>query len=188
MNDARFPFPCKEEAILKLRQDYAFGKIPPDSIDAIIDDAWTTGETAAEEFLKEHNYDTNIDFISILREEGFVIHSVDEDFVYGNVRFFADVLPKGRKITIYTKSVKLWAEQNFFSFLQAQNIILMHEFFHYLEFSRYGYTSKHFSVPMLKLFGLEIGSTGIAALSEIAADAFANVVFNYVDNNRIMTE
>lgn len=137
MNNAKFPFPCKEEAINKLRQDYVFRKINPDHIDAIIDDAWTTGETAADEFLKEHDYNSNIDFITILRDNGFVIRTVNEDFVYGNIRFFADIQPKAKKISIYSKSVTLWAEQNSFSFWQAQNIILMHEYFHYLEFSKY---------------------------------------------------
>ena len=60
-----------------------------------------------------------------------------------------------------------------------QNLILSHEFYHYLEATELGYTSRRYLVPMIILGKLRLGKTGVPALSEIAANAFANYCYNH---------
>ena len=46
----------------------------------------------------------------------------------------------------------------------AQNVILSHEYFHFLEWTKLGLTSREYQVPMLKLGPLKLGKTGVRAL------------------------
>ena len=41
-------------------------------------------------------------------------------------------------------------------------------------------TSRRYQVPILKIGSLKIGRTGVPSLSEIGANAFANVCYRYL--------
>jgi len=56
---------------------------------------------------------------------------------------------------------------------QAEELILAHEYFHCLECPKIGLTSKQYVVPTLKIGRLVLMTSGIRALSEIAAHGFA---------------
>ena len=58
----------------------------------------------------------------------------------------------------------------------------MHEFFHVLETTRLGLTSKEYLVPLFTLGPFRLGKTGIHALSEIAAHAFTNTYYGLLHN------
>jgi hypothetical protein len=58
----------------------------------------------------------------------------------------------------------------------------MHEFFHVLETTRLGLTSKEYTVPLITIGPCKLGKTGIHALSEIAAHAFTNTYYELLHN------
>jgi len=179
MQESCYPFPQKESAIRMLEQDHCYHKIAPPNRMILAERAWTIGSEAAEHFLKEQPVGQPLNFSRIMREQGLTVATEDRDYVLGNTRYFADYQTKTGIVTVYRGSVSLWAAHNGMSYRQAENLILMHEYFHYLEHTRIGYTSKIHPVYMVKLFGRSIGSTGLASLSEIAANAFAQAVYPY---------
>lgn len=181
MSVGRYPFPTREEAANKLKRDYCYHKIPPEKIPELIDMSWNAGVDAAHDFLKEWGGQP-LNFIQVLEKSGVQIVTEEKDYISGQLRYFAEIQPKAKRAVLYRHSAELWAENNGYSYEDARNMILMHEYFHYLEYVKLGYTSKRYQVPMLELFGLKLGSTGIAALSEIAADAFAGELFSQIDH------
>ena len=56
----------------------------------------------------------------------------------------------------------------------AINLILSHEYFHFMEMNVIGQLSKSYEVPMLVIGKLKLGKTGIHALYEIGAHGFAH--------------
>lgn len=110
---------------------------------------------------------------SILCAQGYCIQIQDIDYVMGNTRYFCDMFPKRKKINIYKQSICKWADSHNISYEYAKNIILAHEYFHSIESEKNGWVSKQYLVPMLIIGKLRIGKTGITALSEVAANAFA---------------
>lgn len=173
VNRKKFPFPDRESSMKILQNDACYGKIPPDQVQRVFDDAWSVGTQEAKGFIREHCQE-DFDMLRVLRQLGFQIVEQDIDYIMGNIRYFCEYLPGKNQIYIYTKGIGLWAQTNGLPFDAARNIILAHEFFHYLEANGLGWVSRRCMVPMLKLGKFSIGKTGIAALSEVAANAFSN--------------
>lgn len=174
MNQKKFPFPDKESSRNILRNDPCYRKIPEDRVESVFEDAWTTGTEEARKFISEYCPDSDFDMTQILRKLGFEIIRQDIDYVMGNIRYFCEYFPEKDQIHIYSKGIELWSKSNDLEPEQSCNIILAHEFFHYLEAKRLGWISKRCLVPMVKIGNFTLGKTGIAALSEVAANAFAN--------------
>lgn len=172
-----YPFPNKEDSYQELLLDYVFPKIDPGQVEAIFEDAWTVGEEQGKFFLKELQEEECPDMLQIMRRKGLKVQIKDMDYVLGKRRYFCEYLSGRNLVTIYTGSVKLWCEKNGFSYDDGLNIILCHEYFHYLEWNKIGMVSRRHQVPMLKLGPLRLGRTGIPSLSEIAANAFAGVCY-----------
>ena len=78
---------------------------------------------------------------------------------------------------LYVDSIRKWADKNKLSEGDAENLILAHEYFHHLENTKLGLTSRQVELPVLNLFGLKIGKTGVRALSEVGAHGFARTYF-----------
>lgn len=171
MGDDRFPFPDRDSSLLIFQRDPCYYKVPADQAEAVFDDAWSTGVRQAKIFTGQ--YET-LDMVEILERLGFSIHTEDTDYVMGNVRYFCEYLSNKNIVRLYRGSISLWAQKNGFDYEQARNIILAHEYFHYLEAKCVGWVSKRCVVPMLKIGSFRIGKTGVPALSEVAANAFAN--------------
>ena len=129
----QFPFPDKENSMQILQTDYVRKKIPPEKIREIFDDAWTVGEEQAQEFLKQYGGREKIDMLDILKESGVRVVHQDVDNVVGKNRYFCEYLSGKNLLTVYIKSVKLWCENNGLSYEEGLNLILCHEYFHYLE-------------------------------------------------------
>ena len=174
MNQNTFPFPDKENSRDILKKDPCYGKIPADRVAAVFEDAWTTGLEEAQKFISEYCMDSGFNMVEILEKLGFEIIQQDTDYVMGNIRYFCEYFPEKNQIYVYNKGIGLWAASNDLEPEQSKNIILAHEFFHYLEAKQLGWISKRCLVPMLKIGKVTVGKTGIAALSEVAANAFAN--------------
>lgn len=172
---SRFPFPTQELARKELLWDRFVARIPEKDKERIVDLAWSKGERAAHMVFEESNGQS--DFFQICKDAGMTIIKKDIDCVYGNQRYFSDYVSGTKEITLYEKSCALWAKQNQLEAHEAQNLILMHEFFHVLETTRLGLTSKEYTVPLITIGPFKLGKTGIHALSEIAAHAFTNTYY-----------
>ncbi|MEY8357201.1 hypothetical protein AALB39_28195 [Lachnospiraceae bacterium 54-53] len=171
MNKIFMPFPGRELANEELSRDSCCGKVPECDRPIITDKAWLKGTKAAELIFGRYRGET--DFMRIIEKSGLTCKKIDTDYVMGNQRYFSDYLTGQKLIHLYMKSISLWAEENEMELDEAVNLILSHEYYHFLEWSELGLTSKDYQVPMLKLGGLKIGRTGIRALSEIGAHGFA---------------
>lgn len=179
MPDYRFPFPGREESRNILLADPCYGKIPPDETDAVFDRAWETGEKEALRFWEQWREEPDFSMLRVLEQKHFRIQTEDVDYVMGNIRYFCEYISERNIIRVYRKSVQLWADKNVLPYDTALELILAHEYFHYLEWHEIGRTSKQCLVPMLRLGPLSLGKTGISALSEIGANAFANCCFRF---------
>lgn len=175
MPDYTLPFPGRELAEQELSYDPCFPKIPPEDRPKIVDAAWEKGAAASKRVFEK--YGGERDFRKIAEKSGLKVCFQDVDYVVGRQRYFSDYLSGKNEINLYLKSVALWAEQNHMSTEDAQNVILSHEYYHFLECTEIGLTSRDYCVPMLRLGKLKIGSTGIRALSEIGAHAFARTYY-----------
>lgn len=129
-------------------------------------------EAGAAEFLQVHQNLSAQCFVQIMEEDGLHIQQIDQDYVSGHTRYFADILPITEKVCVYLKSIALWAKEQGCSCDLAMNLILMHAYFHYWEYKQPVPAARLYTVPMLQAGPFKIGKTGIAALSEIAANAF----------------
>ena len=172
-----FPFPSKKLAMEEIRNDYMYKKMLRNGIDvdAAAERAWETGAQAARDFFEETGGET--DFRKIARSKGLKIERVYKDNVIAGMRYFAEYETNKKVMVLYTESIKKWAAKNELSEGKAENLILAHEYFHHLENTRLGLTSKQVEVPSLNLLGLKIGRTGVRALSEVGAHAFARTYF-----------
>lgn len=171
-----FPFPGRESALQELKRDPCCGKIPEGEIPGLIDAAWERGVGAAEEILAACGKRPP-DFERVLIGAGLTVERVNADYVAGPTRYFSDYIPGRKLVNLYTVSVSLWAAENRLGISQAENLILAHEFYHYLEWNKIGLTSRLYLVPAFKIGKLKIGKTGIRALSEIGAHAFVCTCF-----------
>ena len=178
---SRFPFPTRELARKELSWDRFAARIPEEDKERVIDLAWSKGERAAHMVFEESH--SQSDFFQICKDAGLTIIKKDIDCVYGNQRYFSDYVSGTKEITLYEQSCALWAKQNQLEVHEAQNLILMHEFFHVLETTRLGLTSKEYLVPLFTIGPFKLGKTGIHALSEIAAHAFTNTYYGLLHNS-----
>ncbi len=67
--------------------------------------------------------------------------------------------------------------------MEAENLILSHEYYHFLEWNKLGLTSRDYQVPMISIGPLRLGRTGIRALSEIGAHGFAHTYHQLLRRN-----
>lgn len=179
----QFPFPSREVAYDELKRDVMYNKLVRSGadIDAIVEKAWNTGVDAAKNFYQEVGGEQ--DFLVIARDKGLrVIHEYKDNVIAGK-RYFSEYYSNKKEMTLYIESIRKWADSNEMTQEEAINLILAHEFFHHLENTKLGFTSKQATVPMLTVFGCKIGATGIRALSEIGAHAFARTYYELAHIN-----
>lgn len=176
MEQFDFPFPGRELADQELTYDMCYAKIQEEDRAVIVESAWQKGCRAAEKVFAEEN--GNMDFAEIVRESGLKLVEKDIDYVVGGQRYFSDYISGKKCINLYVRSVKKWAEQNKLTYKQAVNLILSHEYFHFLEVTKLGLTSREYQVPMVRFGKIVIGKTGIHALSEIGAHGFARTYYD----------
>lgn len=175
MTEFRFPFPDRDLADKELSYDHCYGKIPEEDRAVIVEKAWQKGCDAANMVYQREA--GSWDFYTIARNSGLSLIEKEIDYVVGNQRYFSDYISGQKRINLYAQSIRKWAEQNSLAYEQAVNLILSHEYYHYLEMNEIGLTSRDYQVPMLILGPVKLGKTGIRALSEIGAHAFARTYY-----------
>ncbi len=172
MTAASLPFPSKDLAYKELTYDLCYAKIPEMDREYIVEAAWQKGENAAKEAFEAYN--GSMDFVAIAKQNGLTIEKKDIDYVVGDRRYFSDYISGKKLLILYLRSIALWAKNLSLDLDTAINIIISHEFFHFLEWTSLGLTSRDYTVPMLSIGKLKLGKTGIRALSEIGAHGFAH--------------
>lgn len=186
MGEFRFPFPDRKLADQELTYDPCYNKVRPEDRGDIVEKAWQKGCRAAETVFAREN--GSWDFMNIARNSGLTLLERNTDYVVGKQRYFSDYVSGQRCITLYTISVRKWADQNGLSYEQAVNLILSHEYYHYLEMNEIGLTSRDYLVPMMTIGPLKLGKTGIRALSEVGAHAFARKYYELIQKREMQDE
>jgi len=170
MAEFQFPFPGRELADRELSYDPCYGKIPEEDRAVIVEKAWQKGCQAAE--MVFHRESGSTDFHTIARNSGLKLIEKQIDYIVGKQRYFSDYVSGQKEITLYSLSIQKWADQNQLEFEEAVNLILSHEYYHYLEMNEIGLASREYQVPMVVIGPLKLGRTGVRALSEVGAHAF----------------
>ena len=178
MDGTAMPFPGKEEALELLKRDYVVDRIPEYMHQKLIDEAWELGKKCGKIFLEDYPANDGVCFADVIQSVGLKLKRADVDYVSGHMRYFADIQPKAGIVYIYLKSVELWAKEHNCSYELAENVILMHEFFHYCEYRQGESASRTHLVPMITIGRIHIGKTGVASLSEIAANSFVRYLWD----------
>lgn len=186
MSEFRFPFPGRELADRELTYDPCYEKIPETDRAIIVEKAWQKGCRAAEMVFDREK--GNMDFIDIARKSGLRLIEKPIDYVVGKQRYFSDYISGQKVINLYSQSIQKWADQNELEYHQAVNLILSHEYYHYLEMNEIGLASRDYMVPMLVIGPLKLGKTGIRALSEVGAHAFARKYYELVTERKQQDE
>ena len=170
-----FPFPDQVESRRELERDILFDKIPPEHRVIISDNAWKTGVEAAHDlFLK---YDKKITMEQIANKSGLIVERQYKDQVIAGQRYFAEYYSGRNRIILYTESIGKWARENLLASILAEELILAHEFYHFLECTKLGLTSKQYLVPVLKIGSLVLVRSGVRTLSEIGAHGFSRTFY-----------
>lgn len=170
MSSKSFPFPGRDLAVRELASDPCYARIPESDRSVIADAAWDKGASAARMVFERTGGEG--DFRAILSSDGVSVVERDVDNVVGGQRYFSDYVSGRHEITLYLRSVGMWADQNHLGVDEATNLILAHEYYHHLECDEIGLASREYQVPMVQAGPLRLGHTGIRALSEIGAHAF----------------
>jgi len=186
MEEFRFPFPGRELADRELTYDPCYHKIPEADRPVIVEKAWQKGVRAAETvFAREEG---SFDFYTIARKSGLKLVEVPKDYIVGKQRYFSDYVSGQNLINLYSGSIQKWADQNELGFDVAVNLILSHEYYHYLEMNEIGLASRDYLVPMVTVGPLKVGKTGIRALSEVGAHAFVRRYYELVKEREQQNE
>lgn len=170
-----FPFPDKIMSREELPRDLLYEKIPQSELVRISDKAWETGVEAAQNVVEE--YGTSKSIKEIAKISGLTIEWNSVDNVVGNVRYFSEYYSGRNRIILYAESISKWAKVNNMTVQEAEELILSHEYFHFLECTKLGLTSKQFMVPKIKIGTVTLGKSGIRALSEIGAHGFSRTFY-----------
>lgn len=176
MNLERFPFPDKTTCMEELQRDFYYKKIPSYDRSKIIDAAWERGKDAAYKYF----YHTEQTIYDALKSAGITILRKEEDRVIGTTRYFAEFFEKTKKIILYTKSIDLWCEYNELSRQDGEEMILTHEFFHYLECKELSPVNEIYKVPALKIGRHIIRTSSLRSVSEIGAHSFTHTYYKLV--------
>lgn len=171
----QFPFPDKFTAREELPRDVVYGRIPSEKRNSVCDDAWETGVRTAEELFAQY---PGMGIYSLFQVHGLEIVREDVDKVSAGFRFFSEYDPKKNQVFIYVRSVGLFADKNGLTEQRAEELILAHEFYHFLEENKIGKTSERYILPILSLGPIKIGSTGVRSLCEIGAYGFAKTYWD----------
>lgn len=165
----------------ELRRDRYFEKIHQDAYEQILTDAWARGEEAA---LTEFGADRQ-NVYQMLEQAGLQIQRIDRDMVIGGTRYFAEIYVKRKIVYVYVPSVRLWAQHNQMAEDEAEELILAHEFFHYLEYGTLPPAKEIFSVPVLRFGRHVLTRAALSSVSEIGAHAFARTYHRLVMNRQL---
>lgn len=155
-------------AFLELKQDLLYHKIPQEKIPYFVREALAAGRQKAKE-------QSNRDIFALYRQAKIAIQEEDHDGVYFKVEMRAQYESdrKGNhRVFLYLASLNKLASDNGITVKKMKEIILTHEYFHYLEDQEKFDVAEHLaSIETMKVLGVS-RKAKIRRASEIAANAF----------------
>jgi len=174
-----FPFMSRDQAIDELKRDAVYKKICEYEDEqgqlAIADKAWETGAQTAQKAWEKYGDNS---FFKIASDLGVAVEHVHEDYILGGRRYFSEYYSgTDKRIKLYTLSIRKWAQKHDLEREEAEELILAHELYHHYECTELGLTSKQYLVHILRIGKFCFGKTGVRALSEIGACAFARTYY-----------
>jgi hypothetical protein len=175
-----FPFPDKKLSREELTRDILYDNIPSEDRVRISDRAWETGVAAARCLIER--YATAENMMDIAFKSGLKVARPEIDNVVGKVRYFSEYFSNDNRIVLYMGSLRKWANENGLLVEDAEELVLSHEYYHFLECNEIGETSAQYVVPTLKIGNFVIMKAGIRALSEIGAHGFSRTYYESVHN------
>lgn len=156
-------------AFLELKQDMLYHKIPREKIPYFIDEALSFGKSCAQELSTKK-------IKELFAESGISIKKESHNGVFFKVELRAQFESdrKGNNlIYLYQASIDKLAKANNMSNEQVTEIVLAHEYFHYIEDQRSQDISEILdSIVTMRILGIA-RTAKIRRASEIAANAFA---------------
>ncbi len=159
-----------------LKRDPVYSKIEKEKQGEMIKTAVSMGRERARRISDDEKWKESITLSEYLEKIGIAVKYINKDFLINKTRYCADIAPKRKEILMYEKSIEIWAKEQGYLLKDAHNFILIHEIYHYLGYDNNQFVSAKYQVPMVKIGKFSIGKTGITALEEIAANAFAEEI------------
>lgn len=169
-----FPFPDIAESKKELMSDVLYHRIPERDRDKICGMAWNRGVDTAEVILKKY---PGKRMNEIAKAEGLEVIVSEKDEINQAFRTFGEYDTASRQMVLYLGSIAKWAAANQLSEETGRELVMAHEFFHFLECTQIGKTSELYQVPLLRIGKLVLTKSGIRALSEIGAHGFAGTYY-----------
>lgn len=166
----RYPFPDRVTSKEELKRDLLYQKIPVADREKICGMAWEKGKRAAEAIMMEY---PDSDIWEIIESEEIKVTRVQEERVNGGLRIFGEYDPQRKELILYRGSILKWAKAHTWAIEEAEGVVAAHEFYHYLESTRIGETSKLYEVPVIYIGKCVLVRAGIRTLSEIGAYGFS---------------
>jgi len=171
-----------------LAQDALFPRIPERARSALVDAALDDGRARAEAIARELGTDPWI----IAGRLGVSIAHSDADASFGSVIVFAEYSAAPPRIALYRNAIELMNQRLAHPLLRGleagdcARIILAHELYHHLAHAGAQATlSRRYRVTQFQI-GRWRWSSGIAALEEIAAGAFAKALLGLKFHPRLL--
>lgn len=156
-------------AFLELKQDLLYHKIPPEKISYFVRESLAFGENCARKSFTK-------DMLKLYSQSNIRIQKEKHDGIFFKVEMRAQFESdrKGNNLVyLYQASIKKLAKASNLSIENMTNIILAHEYFHYLESHNQQHVSEMLdSIITMKIMGIT-RKASIGRTSEIAANAFA---------------
>lgn len=177
---SRYPFPDRVQAREELKKDVLYQRIPLQDREQICNQAWDKGVSIFDEMAKRY---PGKRIFEMAKLEGVKFIFSSKDMVNGSFRTFGEYYTEKNEMILYTGAIAKWAESNRLARKEAEELIMAHEFYHFLECSRIGMTSDMYQIPVLKIGKWSFGKSGVRALSEIAAHGFSRAYFEMVEND-----
>jgi len=168
-------------AYMELTRDVVFHKIPKEQYFHLINSALNIGREMANRIAEEF---CSRNPVSIAQKMMVKIEYVPRIELIGSKIVYSEYVPKPPTIILYKGSISLknkFIEVNELRQMFPQKDIILshiaHELFHHIEETRIGRISEKFTITTLNMGFIKVKS-GINALREISAHAFANSLLN----------
>ena len=165
-----YPFPDEVSAREELKRDVLYHCIPEEDRLKICAQAWNRGKEFARKIMCMAPEKS---IREIAEAEGVRVIISEKDQVNGAIRTYGEYKAEKNEMILYTGSIVRWARVNHMEEQQAMELVMAHEFYHYAECRKIGFTSDLYIIPVLKIGKKVLRKSGIRALSEIGAHGFA---------------
>jgi hypothetical protein len=170
-----------ELGLHELKNDPLFTKIKPQCYPELIDGAWQSGREAALRYSCQ--YDTR-NPEELAARFGLILSEQEQGWVAPGYRICSEYYSNPRRIILYRDTIlgeleKLKAKgmSLYEGYAEFRALFIAHETFHHIECHEIGLISKRERLTAWKWGPLRITS-GIRALSEIAAHGFTKTLLN----------